>query len=227
MATKHTAKAGRKIELRSGSPHRLGKLNRKLRTAFSLGFVFSAFFCGEKFVQPRFKLAASRFALKDFSATRIDVGVTLSKPAEELIPTQASLLPRIKDPNDGASWQEFHHTYRRLIFGVAQGGLERGRSRGCDARHARRGGAKHRRVSLRTEALFLQDVADDDHAATHHLADSQAATGRRFSTGLLDGIGHVAAGKIPALRDDGTARGDRRAGGRSREPESRRDLGRG
>src|SRR5262245_14560257 len=45
--------------------------------------------------------------------------LTTRNPAEELIPTRASLLARIKDPNDGASWQEFHDTYRRLIFGVA------------------------------------------------------------------------------------------------------------
>jgi hypothetical protein len=58
--------------------------------------------------------------LKDFSAKRIDEGMTTRKPDEELIPTRASLLARIKDPEDGASWQEFHDTYRRLIFGVAR-----------------------------------------------------------------------------------------------------------
>jgi hypothetical protein len=43
--------------------------------------------------------------LKDFSAKRIDVGMTTRKPVQELIPTRASLLARIKDTNDGASWQ--------------------------------------------------------------------------------------------------------------------------
>ncbi|MBI3416582.1 MAG: sigma-70 family RNA polymerase sigma factor [Verrucomicrobia bacterium] len=62
----------------------------------------------------------ARFALKDFDVTRIDVVVTSRKSAEELIPTRASLLVRIKDPADDTSWREFHETYRRLIFGVAR-----------------------------------------------------------------------------------------------------------
>lgn len=34
--------------------------------------------------------------------------------------TRASLLARIKDPADAASWEEFHDTYSRLILGVAR-----------------------------------------------------------------------------------------------------------
>lgn len=39
--------------------------------------------------------------------------------AEELIPTRATLLNRLKDWQNQASWQEFFDTYWGLIFGVA------------------------------------------------------------------------------------------------------------
>lgn len=38
---------------------------------------------------------------------------------EELIPTRATLIQRLKDWQDQASWQEFFDTYWRLIYGVA------------------------------------------------------------------------------------------------------------
>lgn len=39
---------------------------------------------------------------------------------DEPIPTRASLLSRLRDLNDDASWSEFDRTYRGLIFGVAR-----------------------------------------------------------------------------------------------------------
>lgn len=43
---------------------------------------------------------------------------------EELIPTRATLLLRLKDWQDQPSWQDFFDTYWNLIYGVArQGGL--------------------------------------------------------------------------------------------------------
>jgi RNA polymerase sigma-70 factor (ECF subfamily) len=39
---------------------------------------------------------------------------------DEVIPTRASLLERLKDLGDDASWKEFHRTYRELIFSVAR-----------------------------------------------------------------------------------------------------------
>jgi RNA polymerase sigma-70 factor (ECF subfamily) len=41
-------------------------------------------------------------------------------PADDLIPTRASLLDRLKDLGDQASWEEFHRTYRELIYSVAR-----------------------------------------------------------------------------------------------------------
>ncbi|HEY3763115.1 MAG TPA: sigma-70 family RNA polymerase sigma factor [Verrucomicrobiae bacterium] len=38
---------------------------------------------------------------------------------DELIPTRASLLERLKDWGDASSWQQFFDTYWRLIYGVA------------------------------------------------------------------------------------------------------------
>lgn len=38
---------------------------------------------------------------------------------DELIPTRHSLLRRMKDLSDQASWEDFFHTYWKLIYGVA------------------------------------------------------------------------------------------------------------
>jgi RNA polymerase sigma factor (sigma-70 family) len=38
---------------------------------------------------------------------------------DELIPTRATLLERLKDWRDASSWQEFFDTYWKLIYGVA------------------------------------------------------------------------------------------------------------
>lgn len=46
---------------------------------------------------------------------------------EEPLPTRQSLLDRLKDTGDHASWEEFHCTYRGLVFGVARrAGLNEG-----------------------------------------------------------------------------------------------------
>jgi RNA polymerase sigma-70 factor (ECF subfamily) len=39
---------------------------------------------------------------------------------EELIPTRASLIARLRNWQDQSSWQEFFETYWRLIYGVAR-----------------------------------------------------------------------------------------------------------
>jgi len=39
---------------------------------------------------------------------------------DELIPTRASLIARLKDLQDDSSWQEFFDTYWKLIYGVAR-----------------------------------------------------------------------------------------------------------
>lgn len=39
---------------------------------------------------------------------------------EEPLPTRRSLLDRLKDAGDHASWEDFHRTYRGLLFGVAR-----------------------------------------------------------------------------------------------------------
>ena len=41
-------------------------------------------------------------------------------PLDELIPTRASLLERLKDLGDQTSWNEFYQTYRELIYSVAR-----------------------------------------------------------------------------------------------------------
>jgi RNA polymerase sigma factor (sigma-70 family) len=41
-------------------------------------------------------------------------------PRDELLPTSASLLQRLKDPADQASWDQFYELYRELIFSVAR-----------------------------------------------------------------------------------------------------------
>jgi len=41
-------------------------------------------------------------------------------PADRSLPTRASLLERLKDLGDDASWNEFYQTYRELIYSVAR-----------------------------------------------------------------------------------------------------------
>src|ERR1700722_12524247 len=44
--------------------------------------------------------------------------------SDELIPTRATLLQRLKDWQDQSGWQDFFDTYWALIYGVAlKGGL--------------------------------------------------------------------------------------------------------
>jgi len=48
----------------------------------------------------------------------------MPRMAEELLPTRATLLQRLKDWQDQSSWQQFFDTYWKLIYGVArQAGL--------------------------------------------------------------------------------------------------------
>ena len=42
-----------------------------------------------------------------------------SGPAGELVPTRRSLLERLRDLDDHASWQEFFDTYWKLIYCAA------------------------------------------------------------------------------------------------------------
>jgi RNA polymerase sigma factor (sigma-70 family) len=44
---------------------------------------------------------------------------TMPDRNDELIPTRASLLARIKNPEDHSSWQDFFDTYWKLIYGVS------------------------------------------------------------------------------------------------------------
>jgi RNA polymerase sigma-70 factor (ECF subfamily) len=39
---------------------------------------------------------------------------------DEPLPTRATLLDRLKEPGDDASWAEFHRTYRGLLVGVGR-----------------------------------------------------------------------------------------------------------
>ncbi len=42
-----------------------------------------------------------------------------SKSSNEFLPTWRSLLSRLRQLDDYASWQEFHQLYQRLIFSFA------------------------------------------------------------------------------------------------------------
>jgi len=64
------------------------------------------------------------FALKSIklylqSARQNRITSHMAELPDELIPTRASLIQRLKDWEDQASWQEFFDTYCRLIHGVA------------------------------------------------------------------------------------------------------------
>jgi len=44
----------------------------------------------------------------------------MARQSDELIPTHASLIARLKDLGDQSSWNEFFETYWKLIYGVAR-----------------------------------------------------------------------------------------------------------
>src|SRR5437762_12030635 len=44
----------------------------------------------------------------------------MDQPANELIPTRATLLQRLKNWQDQSSWQDFFDTYWKLIYGIAR-----------------------------------------------------------------------------------------------------------
>lgn len=43
-----------------------------------------------------------------------------TRHGNDLIPTRAALIGRLKDPKDQSSWQEFFDTYSKLIYSVAR-----------------------------------------------------------------------------------------------------------
>jgi RNA polymerase sigma factor (sigma-70 family) len=43
----------------------------------------------------------------------------MTEPKDELIPTRATLIQRLKDWQDQSSWQDFFDTYWKLIYGTA------------------------------------------------------------------------------------------------------------
>ena len=76
---------------------------------------------------------------------------------DEVIPTRASLLERLKDLGDAASWDEFHRTYRELIFSVA-------RRAGLVARRA---------VLLLVEGLRVEGVRGCSNAGQNRQGDKR------------------------------------------------------
>ncbi len=44
----------------------------------------------------------------------------MQKRESDTVPTRASLLGRVKDLQDQASWQEFHDTYRSILYAFAR-----------------------------------------------------------------------------------------------------------
>jgi RNA polymerase sigma factor (sigma-70 family) len=46
--------------------------------------------------------------------------MSTTRHGDDLIPTRATLLGRLKDPKDQSSWQEFFDIYSKLIYGVAR-----------------------------------------------------------------------------------------------------------
>src|SRR5438034_2400969 len=44
----------------------------------------------------------------------------MPRHADQLLPTRATLIDRLKDWQDQSTWQEFFDTYWKLIYGVAR-----------------------------------------------------------------------------------------------------------
>lgn len=63
----------------------------------------------------------SKAAVSENGSVRVSI---LPSNSGDTIPTRQSLLERLKDWGDQTSWQDFFHTYWKLIYGVArQAGL--------------------------------------------------------------------------------------------------------
>ena len=45
---------------------------------------------------------------------------TVQQPDDEFIPTRKTLIDRLKNWHDEASWQDFFDTYWKLIYGLAR-----------------------------------------------------------------------------------------------------------
>src|ERR1051325_2975483 len=51
---------------------------------------------------------------------RAQICLRMAEPLDELIPTRATLIQRLKNWQDQSSWQDFFDTYWKLIFSVAR-----------------------------------------------------------------------------------------------------------
>jgi len=111
----------------------------------------------------------------------------MAEPMDELIPTRATLIQRLKDWQDQSSWQDFFDTYWKLIYGVAvRGGLT-----GAEAQDVVQetmiSVAKHMPTfeydpaigSFKTWLLNMPFVAD-------HQASEDTATGTRTVDKVVD-----------------------------------------
>jgi len=58
------------------------------------------------------------FCLQRFPG--ISITGTVQQPDDEFIPTRATLIDRLKNWQDQASWQDFFDTYWKLIYGLAR-----------------------------------------------------------------------------------------------------------
>jgi len=64
--------------------------------------------------------SADEKTLKESRLMRIDKGKMSLPSGDESTPTRQSLLARLKNWEDKASWQDFFDTYWKLIYGVAR-----------------------------------------------------------------------------------------------------------
>src|SRR5436853_5406034 len=76
-------------------------------------------FAAHSILQKSFLFFFVRFVARNGGVAAIIVAMETNalpaKPEEELIPTRASLLARLKDLGDDRSWTEFRATYRGLV----------------------------------------------------------------------------------------------------------------
>ena len=68
---------------------------------------------------PNWRFAAFRPVRLFHCDVKMKLGDQNNDCSEDLIPTRKSLLGRLKDWEDNASWREFFDTYWRLIYGFA------------------------------------------------------------------------------------------------------------
>jgi hypothetical protein len=100
----------------------------------------------------------------------------LSSESEATVATRASLLERLKDWEDQASWQQFFDIYWKLIYDVARrSGLPEADARDIVQETLLTAAPPVARIQIRSGGRPIQKLAAHGHTIAHHRPSSPSA----------------------------------------------------